>query len=159
MSGKLFYNGVPTGPEVAKLMALNVRPGDRVEYGRVEELIGVARNRFRFETITNAWRKKLFRECHFRLKREGGAFIVLTADQAVSAVAEDLHSLGRKAGRTVVHNEAIDTGALSAQKLAQHTLQRRYTMAVLTAAREACRGIAPPRAVVGLPLRRPPNDD
>lgn len=150
---RLFRGGVPTGPDVEKLMALGVSPGDRVLYDDVERLLGLKRASNRWHSVTIAWRKRLFREQHIQTEADGEAFVILTADQAVSSAIKHMTGIGRAAGRVVVRVETIDQAALSPRALDQHVLVRRHAAAVLVSTRDACKAVAPPRPVSGQPLR------
>lgn len=151
MSGKLFRGGVPTRPDVDLLMKISVEPGTRIDYATIEDMLGIVRGSSRFRTVTQAWRRRLFREQRLQVEADGAAFVVLTAAQAVSAAATRLHRVGRAAGRTVVRVEAIDPRELDDGDQKRHFLLRRHAAAALDAVSEACRAIAPPRAISGRP--------
>ena len=147
MAGRLFRGGVPTDPEVKALMALGAAPGDEVTYERVEQIIGAGRYDRRFDAVTSAWRRRVFREHRLRIKRSGGVFRFLTAAEGLTESAADMHRVGRAAGRCTVHVEAIDAGALDDVGLQRHALLRRNADALLNAAREANKAIALPKPI------------
>lgn len=59
-----FTFGVPTEPDVKILREKIGVPseGSLIPYGKVTEILGLDRYADRFKTVTNAWRKELFKE-------------------------------------------------------------------------------------------------
>lgn len=153
MSSKLFRGGVPVAPEVNRLMALGTEPGLVISYEDAEQVIGVRREETRFLTVTQAWRKRVFREHRIRIKTEGGSFRFLTASESLALSVNDMHRVGRAVGRTVVRAEAIDHTALDDREMQRHALLRRNAAALLDAAQTACKDIVPPKPVRGDTLR------
>ena len=78
---RVFFGGVPTAPEVRLLREkYGVPPeGIVIPQEEVESLIGCPRTSHRYRTITNAWRKGLYREtlgaCFIGLQE--GSFLTL----------------------------------------------------------------------------------
>ncbi len=147
MAGKLFRGGVPTEPDVKALIALGVEPGAEVTYERVEQIIGAARTSPRFSSVVAAWRRRVFREYHLRIRRSGGTFRFLTAPECLTQSTIDLHRVGRAIGRSSVHIDAIHTADLDGDGLRRHALLRRASYAVLSATQDACKEIALPKPI------------
>lgn len=142
--GKLFYGGIPTGPDVERLMMLDISPGDSIEYAVIENTISVSRKDSRFYTVTRVWREQLLRDRRLHVVPCGGAFRALTPNEAISERIRGMHRIGRAAGREVRKVELIDLHALSDNELYQHRLIQRSARALLAAAQKACERIAPP---------------
>lgn len=60
----IFGGGVPTAPDVKKLVdSIGIpKEGDVVAYTQLEKLLRLNRDSFRFRTVLNAWKRKLFAE-------------------------------------------------------------------------------------------------
>ena len=145
---KLLFGGVPTGPEVDRLMAgIAIEAGVRIPYEKVEELTGVRVNEHRFRTVTTAWRKRVFREKALEVKAEGGCFVILTPDEALTNGINSFHKVGRALGRTNVKVSVINETALSNERAATKRLLQREIGMVSDAARRAAKEIAAPKPV------------
>lgn len=63
---KSFVGGVPTDLDIKKLRdeypIENMKYGDVIPYSDVEELLQVKKRSYRFQTVTNRWRKTILRE-------------------------------------------------------------------------------------------------
>lgn len=152
----LFFGGVPTGPDVDALMAeIPAEPGTSVTYDRVAEIVGLDRTSSRWKTVTQAWRKRLFRDRLIQTSAEGGAFHFLTADAAQDKCRGRFNTIGRAVGRNRLRVEAIDpTDLTTEQKRTEHGLLQRETRALHDAAKAAAKAIALPAPVrPSAPLR------
>lgn len=148
---KLFLGGVPTGPEVDRLMTgVEIKPGTKVSYETVADITGVRVNESRFRSVTNAWRKRVFREKALEVKAEGGCFVILTPDEALTNGISSFHKVGRALGRTNVKVSVINEAELSNERAATKRLLQREIGMVSDAARRAAKEIAAPKPVVSL---------
>jgi len=145
---KLFFGGVPTGPEVDRLMkGLTIEAGARIPYETVEQLTGVRVNESRFLSVTNAWRKRVFREKALEVKAEGKCFLILTPDEALTSGIAAFHRVGRALGRTNVKVSVINETQLSPERASTKRLLQREIGLVSDAARKAAKEIAAPKPV------------
>ena len=145
---KLFFGGVPTGPEVDRLMkSLTIEAGQRVPYSTVEELTGLSASENRFRAVTNAWRKRVFREKALEVKAEGGCFIILTPDEALTHGITAFHRVGRALGRANVKVSVINETQLTTERATTKRLLQREIGMVADAARRAAKEIAAPKPV------------
>lgn len=144
---KLWHGGIPTAPDVDRLMELEFKPGDAIGYGQVESVIREKRGSSRFRTVTDAWRKRLFRERSLQVVAEGGMFHGLTPSEALSYAIKDLNRVGRAARRTTVRAGVIDVHRLSREEQERHMLVRRHSAALLGHTQDVCKAIAPPAPV------------
>lgn len=146
---RIFRGGVPTGPDVALLMALDPQPGASVSYEEIEAAIGCDHNSPRFRTVTTAWRKRLFHERLLQSVAQGGAFLFLTPEQAHDRAVFGFARLGRATGRVLVKAEAIDRRELPEAKARQHDLLRRELHLVRETMVKATWQINPPKPAAG----------
>lgn len=160
MSGKLFLGGIPTRPDVQRLMeAFKTEPGTVIDYADVEVILGITRDQARFRTVTDAWRAQLQREFARQTIAEGGTFRVLTPEQQVSHGVKRMTMHGRAIRKTVIGTERIEVSKLTGDALRTHTLLRRHGAALFNAAKEACREIAVSKPVSGATLRLARGDE
>lgn len=152
---KMFIGGVPTAMDVDRLMSdLDPQANAQISYADVEAIIGVAHKEYRFKTVTNAWRRRLFREKFLQTVADGEAFHFLSADQALSYGRKGLSRIGRAAGRLRIRVDAINATELSSGELRdKHTLLRRESQAILEAVQKSAKSIAGPRPVSAPSLR------
>lgn len=101
-NGKLFFGGLPTDPEIKRLMDAfpesEMKVGDKFSYDRVSEVISAPYGSNRFRTITNRWRNIVEKRC--------GLFIGIPPDMAgegfrVLSEQEKLELACRKHGTVV----------------------------------------------------------
>lgn len=145
---KLFFGGVPTGPEVDRLMkGLVIEAGAKIPYETVEQITGTRASEHRFRSVTNAWRKRVFREKALEVKAEGGCFVILTPDEALTHGISAFHRVGRALGRTNVKVSVINETQLSSERAATKRLLQREIGLVSDAARRAAKEIASPKPV------------
>jgi hypothetical protein len=98
---KVFHwqDGLPTGPDVALLQKKypELKPGDRMSYAEVSELLGVAYPSARFVSVTQVWRKRELEKNVVILCEKGEGFFVATPEQVCGETYGVLQSIGRKA--------------------------------------------------------------
>lgn len=150
---KMFLGGVPTGPEVDRLIKeIEARPGVEVTYQEVERITGIRQRDNRFRSVTSAWRKRVFRERAIQVKAEGGRFVMLTPDEALTNGIVSFHKIGRALGRTSVRISVINEAELTPARADTKRLMQREIEVVTDAARRAAKVIAGPAPVS--PARR-----
>jgi hypothetical protein len=144
----VFFGGVPTKREVDLLMEqVEAAPGSAVSYEKVARLIEVKANTSRFRTVTNVWRRRLFREHLTQTTAYGGAFHFLSADEAHDTGLRDIHRVGRSTGRLRTRIEAVHVAELSEPRRDKHHLMRREMMAVHEAFQKSAKALAEPKPV------------
>ena len=144
----VFFGGVPTKREVDLLMEnVDATPGSAVSYEKVARLIEVKANTSRFRTVTNVWRRRLFREHLIQTTAYGGAFHFLSADEAHDTGLRDMHRVGRSTGRLRTRIEAVHITELSEPRRDKHHLMRREMMAVHEAFQKSAKALAEPKPV------------
>jgi hypothetical protein len=63
MSGKQYFGGLPTGPDVKLLLEHwpQIKEGQEISHEEVERVLKLKRDETRYRGVTMAWRKHLFR--------------------------------------------------------------------------------------------------
>lgn len=150
---KLYFGGIPTKIDVDKLMALELQPGAALPYADVEALIQVERGTNRFRTVTDAWRKRLFREKLIQSSAYGETFHLLTPDEAHDRGREGISRVGRMVRRTRIGIEAVDASQLTGDRRDKHNLLRREAEIVHDAVLKSAKEIAAPAPSAGRALR------
>lgn len=150
MSSKVFYGGVPTDADIKLLDNIDIRPGADIPYETIETLIRVNRKNSRFWTVTNRWRKKLFRERHYQVVARGGVFHVEAGGESDVTAHKEINHGFRKVGRAVVKLEAVREEELSPEELQFHTRLRRNGHILLDVFSKVKKDIASPPKVESL---------
>jgi hypothetical protein len=105
--GKIYFGGIPTGPDVNRLVdAFKVQEmnlGDLIPYEKVSEIIGQGQNSSRWRSITNAWRKKIENEHNIiiRCDNEKPAFRLIKEGEKVKYSSEKICSAAKAARRSL----------------------------------------------------------
>ena len=113
-SGGLYFGGVPTAPDVERLIeAFGVPEPGLIEHGRIEAVIHENHGTRRYDTVVKKWRERLFKEHNVATWAEPGDGVrVLTAQEW----SERTRWKGRRAVREVVDGTNFGA-ALPAEKL------------------------------------------
>lgn len=157
---RMFLGGVPTGPEVDRLIKeIEARAGVEVTYEQVERITGVRQRENRFRSVTAAWRKRMFREKGIEVKAEGGRFLMLTPDEALSSGISSFHKAGRALGRTSIKISVINETELAPARAETKRLLQRELDVVTDAARRAAKAIAAPKPVAASQRIAPAHGD
>lgn len=150
----VFRGGMSTEFEVNLLLkTFSVEPGMKVSYEDVCDLTKIRPNEGRFRAVTNAWRKRIFREKLISSTAEGGSFHFLTADEAHDRGLHGMQKIGRAMGRLCTRVESINAEQLTGERRERHNLLRRESQAVLEIVRASQKVIAGPRPVSSTRLR------
>lgn len=142
MSNNLVFNsGVPTEPDVRKLMDAfgAMQEGAVISYADISAIIGSPSKSFRFATVVNAWRKRLYREQNVVLCAVAGVGLkVADPDLRVNLAGAKYKSGIRHIRRAGDVSASTDRARLSpeAAKAADH-LNRVASSVMLAAATEA----------------------
>jgi hypothetical protein len=146
--GKIFAGGIPTLSDVENLMAaFPIESGSVVSYSSVEFIIQNPYGSHRFGTVTDAWRKRVFRESGIDSEAAGGEFRFLTPDESVTVRSKIFHRIGRAVRRNYVKVAAINAIELSEQKQKEHSLLMRENGAILAQMQQSEKVIRGPGSV------------
>lgn len=124
--GKMFWNGVPTAPDVNRLMKAYpvemMRAGWAVGYNDVADVINVGPNESRFKSVTLAWRKNLERDYNIILQAgtPTGCFSVLAEPEKVGLSRSKLRSAINNARRSMRVSAAVNLDELDESARKDH---------------------------------------
>lgn len=119
--------GTPTRPAVERITEAlgDLAIGDVIPYARISEIIGIEPTVYRWKTVTNAWRKKVWHENNLVIACENETFIVYDDSQrltyGVKRVASGVKAV-RKGAAVIA---GCNTPKLTAeeQKVQQHYIR------------------------------------
>lgn len=157
MAGKLFFGGVPTGPEVDKLLEKFGAPEPGViSHEQIEGVIGQRRDSSRYHTIVTQWRRRLLKDRNLDTSAELGVGVrILSEPERVDVSAKDLCGASRKAIKayrraSVIRSEMLDEVSRKKLDFVKHAGGQSIE-AVGTAVREMSNAL---RAVAQMPRLR-----
>ena len=116
--GNLFFGGLPTNIELAKLREAypegDLKVGDFIPYHEVEKLLGLTWDSSRFKTVTNRWRRVIENETNIFIHPDPGkGFIILSEPEKLSLSGKQIKSAGKKARRSFVINSRVNRKELT----------------------------------------------
>lgn len=124
-NSKPYFKGVPTEPDVTKLMTKYpvtvLIPELVIPYAEISSLIGLPVNE-RFRGVTMAWRGKVENDYNIIIGcvNEGGSFIVLPERGKVELSRKKLRTCARAAKRSFEVSGKVDVHQLTQTELANH---------------------------------------
>ena len=134
----LFRNGVPTAPDVKKLLETfpvqSMQEGQILTYNDVAQAIGVHVRSSRFKTVTAAWRKTLEQTTSIVLKTLAGQGYMVANDRSKLDMAVGKYSTATKMmAKAVVITTKIDTAKLdSSERETMTKLQKNAGLIAVT---------------------------
>lgn len=148
-----FFGGVPTEPDVNRLMKeFEPKSGTVVSHEAVEAVLGLNRSESRYRTVTTAWRRRLFREENVdTVVTPGHGFRFLREGERVRESVKDFGRNVRGIGRSLRRISAVRAEVLTDQDRAKHDHGRRLIAATLDGARRAQKELAAPKPIAQLP--------
>lgn len=132
----LFRIGIPTDVDVRKIREAfpdtALTPGTTIPYATICKLIHVADHKQgRYASVTQAWRKAIFRESGILLKAQNGMYTVCdNADKAQLSI-DKTKSAARFTRKSIVIGKLVDRNALSEDQLKRFDCAQRYNNSVL----------------------------
>jgi hypothetical protein len=135
---KVFFSGVPTKPDVDKLLAKwpDINPGLVIEYSDIEKTIACNRKSHRYATVVTKWRKALYRDRNLVLEPlKGEAFEVLAPNGRIDYAHEQFKSGLRKTSKAAHIVSTTDQSQLDdSRKGVAEAVSRMHAMFALNAA-------------------------
>jgi hypothetical protein len=136
MTTTLYFGGIPTGPDVKRLLERFGSPAPGlIPYEEIERAIDERRGHSRFRTVVIAWRHRLLRESNIATRAEAGEGIrILTEPERVD---EGKRMIGLSARRVLAQhrwNLMIDVTKLDELARRKHDHLVRYSLALATSA-------------------------
>lgn len=148
-----FFGGVPTAPDVEKLLEhFGVPQPGVITYSDLSEVLGMRWRTARFRSVVDAWRHRLRREHNISTRAELGEGIRILAEHERADVARDQLRRGARSSAKAVR-EVRDTRIeqLDEKQRAHHDHVAMVAERIFHATTEAVRQITPPRAPRQLP--------
>lgn len=142
----LFLGGIPTRPDVKKIMEhfKNLSVGQEIEDAEIMAITDLVPKTSRYQAVTSAWRRQVLNEMNLFVAREHGKFKILTSPERITKetgrLTHGLRQVGRSARLTamVPASELDDIG----KARQEHNLRKAHF--VLEAAKSAPAEIAAP---------------
>lgn len=147
-------SGLPTDLEVKRLLKqyAELEVDREIEYAEVAELISARRGSSRFKTVTDAWRRRVWREQRVRIGTVAGrAFKVLSASDASLFEGNGVRVGARRIVRGARHLSLIDAAPMNERERDAHTHRRKVAVAMAEDVQTRAKELAPPRAQRQLP--------
>lgn len=148
---KVFLGGVPTGPDVRRLIERFGTPevGTTIPYAEITAIVGSAPEKSRFKSVTGAWRRKLLNEYGIEMApRDGEAFVVLSERERVTSGVKKVGSLTRQLGRVAKRAVLISTDRVDDETRQDIEALRQHTEVIAKAAiggaKKLTNALAPP---------------
>lgn len=118
---KQFFGGIPTEMDVRTLIEQFGVPkaGTSITYDEVASAINQKIKSHRYGTVTNAWRRKLFREHNVIFRAREGKFTVMDPGQRVFHGGERLRRGAREFRKANVIVTSTDRAKLTDEEKAQ----------------------------------------
>lgn len=149
-SNKLYFGGIPTEPDVRKLMESypvdGMKPGDLIGYEEIGTVIMEKVRSSRWKSVTTAWRKKLEDESKILLKciSDKMAFKVLNDDEKADERNKKQVEAGRKARKSLKIHLIIDKQGLSDKNKAEYDFYEQRAKGIIAAAQLRKPRLEPP---------------
>ena len=156
---KMFFGGMPTGPDVRKLMKAfaALSEGDEITHESVESVLEIVRRDSRYKTVTTAWRRQLLKDRNIELAAIANiGFRALTPSERVSGAVAGIRYGVRKVARSV--NKVTSVETTDPLLIHKRDHMRKLGNALIQSATAGMREIEPPKAQRPLP-RLVPKDD
>lgn len=144
-STKVVIGGVPTSPEVKRLLAAfpDPQPGTTISHADIETVLNLSRDSSRYRTIITAWRRQLLLEQNIDIDALSGVgFYVPAPFERVTISTRDFRRGIGRVGKAVRRISRVPMERLTneEQVKAEHT--RRRMEATLSEGRSATKEIA-----------------
>jgi len=146
-----WQDGLPTGPDVTLIRKRwpDLKVGQRIEYQEIAELLGIEIGTSRWQTVTDAWRKRELDGGRVIKCIPGKAFVVATAEQIIDDTYSTLKHISRAARRQRIHLSTVKVADAQTKAVVDH--QARLMHAVEQDAKAKRQLALPSTAVQSMP--------
>ena len=94
---KPFFGGIPTKPDVDRLLTLQVAEGDIISHETISQKVGVEHGTNRYRSVVDSWRKTLLEQKNLLLvSLPNIGYKVLTPTERVNHGVRDFVRIGKK---------------------------------------------------------------
>ncbi len=168
MNSELYFNGLPTGPDVRKLESkfddMDALKGSTIQHEEIEAVLGIDRSQARYKTVVNVWRKKIARDSGIEIRGDlkevvGIGYRVLSDSEQLQFGGELRMRAGRKIRRSHVaiantNNDNLtpeerrikEHGILAGRHIHAAIMESRKLMIEATAPQETTKRVIPEKA-------------
>jgi len=132
----------PTAPDVDRLAAWDYTEGRVIQHAEIEEAIGAPRGTGRYQTVVDAWKRRMLRDRNIDLRSvPGEGYRVLPPGDRVTHGADLRHQAVRRArfGQRVLRG--TDTARLTASERAVWDHEAKIGAAVIAVGRTTMRQV------------------
>lgn len=152
MASKMFFGGMPTGPDVRKLIAAfgKPTPGTEITHEEIEAVLSITRKESRYSVVTLAWRKQLLKDDSIDIGAVNGiGFRALIDSERVSNGVSGVQQGARKQMRSIKRATMLETANPELQK--KQELLTRYGIALQGEVNTMLKQIAAPKPAEQMP--------
>lgn len=137
---KLFFGGVPTAPDVKRLLEHFGSPQPRlITHEDVEAVLGITRHTSRYRSVTGAWRKLLEQEHNILVSGAPGGFQILTSPERIDHAMHQRTKGVRRLVRAMKEIVTVPVHELDDRDKHRHMQVQVTTFKALGAAKDAQR--------------------
>jgi len=117
-----WQTGLPTGPDVTLIRKRwpDLQVGQRIEYQEIADLLGIKIGTSRWETVTQAWRKRELDDGRVIKCVPGKAFFVADAEQIIDDTYSTLKHITRTARRQRIHLSTVKSVDAQTKAVVEH---------------------------------------
>lgn len=140
MSSNNFFGGIPTGPDVNRLLAEypieKLTEGTLIDYECVAKIISNPVRSTRWISVTTAWRKRIENDFNVILSCDPNkkAFVVLTNGEKVELSRQKLRESAKKAKRSMIISARVDLPKLTAEERKAYDFNTAKAAAIMASA-------------------------
>ena len=152
MANKMFFGGMPTGPDVRKLITAfgKPTPGTEMTHEEIEEVLSISRKENRYFAVTGAWRKQLLKDDGIDIGAVAGiGFRSLLDGERVSNGISGVQQGARKQMHSIKRATMLETDNPELQK--KQELLTRYGIALQGEVNTMLKQIAAPKPAEQMP--------
>lgn len=142
---ELFEGGVPTEPDVKRLLAAfpGLKRGQLVTHAEIEEALGCDHRTSRYRGVVKSWKRKVLNESNLDLQAVPGVGLrVLDEYERVTESARDYRRGIKTVGRAAKRVQRVRVEMLTGEQAAKAEHVQRHALATLEAGRAAVKEIA-----------------
>ena len=124
---KYFRSGVPTAPDVARIMDTVGTPteGMKIPYEVIESILGVSSKTYRWKSVTYAWRETLLKKYGMTTKCESRHYIIQNDSERLTSGTDFLKGAIRKTEKAVQYASLCREDKLDPnEQRIKHAIQR-----------------------------------
>ncbi len=139
---KAFFGGMPTKPDVDKLMHLDLSEGDTVTHEQIEDIIGHPHDSNRYRAIVGRWRRVILAQQNLLLlSLPNVGYKVLTPSERVASGVDGFVKAGKRIRKNTILLGMIPDQNLSTVERTKRDHVTRVSLAVLETMQEGAKQV------------------